>query len=163
MEMEQSFHDYLEEWKKTGEEIIPHSVDLQGKSYKVWLKEIGAIRKGETCPFTLVPADTYFMTDGSDRIIGAVNIRHELNDYLFKFGGHIGYGVRPTERRKGYASTMLKLALQKCLKLNLTKVLVVCDKENPASARTIIGNSGVLENEILEGDRIRQRFWISIE
>ena len=95
-------------------------------------------------------------------MVGAVNIRHDLNDYLLKYGGHIGDGIRPSERRKGYATEMIRLALEECRKLGLTRVLVTCDKNNIGSAKSIIRNGGILENEVLEKGVIKQRYWIAL-
>ena len=95
-------------------------------------------------------------------MVGIIDIRHRLNDYLLKFGGNIGYSVRKSERRKGYAKTMLALGLEECRKLGLEKVLITCDKENIASAKTILACGGVLENEIPEERRITQRYWIAL-
>ncbi|MBR2176691.1 MAG: GNAT family N-acetyltransferase, partial [Clostridia bacterium] len=94
---------------------------------------------------------------------GAVNIRHYLNDYLLKEGGHIGDGIRPSERRKGYATEMVRLALIECKKLGIDRVLMVCDKDNIGSAKSILKNGGVLEDEFLNeyGD-IEQRYWIDL-
>ena len=112
----------------------------------------------------MVPDSTFFLLDvDRNRLLGAINIRHYLNDYLLKFGGHIGDGIRPTERGKGYATEMVKLALIECKKLGIDKVLMVCDKSNIASAKTIIKNGGVLENEIMDDkNRINQRYWINL-
>ena len=77
-------------------------------------------------------------------------------------GGHIGDGVRPSERRKGYATAMIALALDECRKLGIEKVLMVCNKENTGSAKSIQNNGGVLENEInVEGETV-QRYWIQL-
>ncbi|EKS4345926.1 hypothetical protein UT300001_30940 [Clostridium sp. CTA-1] len=91
-----------------------------------------------------------------------IDIRHKLNDCLFQFGGHIRYSIRKSERRKGYAKEMLNLALEKCEDMNMKKALITCSKENIASAKTIIYNGDVLENEISKGERITQRYWISL-
>lgn len=96
------------------------------------------------------------------KLIGIIDIRHKLNEYLFQFRGHIGYSVRKSEQRKGYAKEMLHLALEKCKDMNIKKVLITCSKENIASAKTIIYNGGVLENGISKGERITQRYWISL-
>ena len=95
-------------------------------------------------------------------MVGAVNIRHDLNDYLLKYGGHIGDGIRSSERRKGYATEMIRLALEECRKLGLTRVLMTCDKNNIGSAKSIIRNGGILEDEVLEEGVIKQRYWISL-
>nr|WP_242568203.1 GNAT family N-acetyltransferase [Clostridium botulinum] len=96
------------------------------------------------------------------KLIGMIDIRHKLNEYLFEFGGHIGYSIRKSEGRKRYAKEMLHLALEKFKDMNMEKVLITCSKENIASAKTIIYNGGVLENEVSEGERITQRYWISL-
>ena len=95
--------------------------------------------------------------------MGAVNIRHCLNDHLLLCGGHIGDGIRPSERRKGYATQMIGLALKECRKIGIKKVLMVCDKDNIGSAKSIIRNGGILENEVLENGKIKQRYWIDLE
>ena len=77
-------------------------------------------------------------------MVGAVNIRHKLNEYLLQYGGHIGDGIRPGERGKGYATRMIGLALEECKKLGIRKVLMVCDKENIGSAKSILKNGGSL-------------------
>ncbi len=111
----------------------------------------------------LVPDSTYFCLDRDrDRMVGAVNIRHYLNDYLLAYGGHIGDGIRPSERKKGYGTEMMGLALKECLKLGIKKVLVVCSRNNIGSAKTIIKNGGILENQVeTEGD-LMQRYWIEL-
>ena len=112
----------------------------------------------------LVPDSTYFCLDEERNVVvGAINIRHELNDYLLKYGGHIGDGIRPSERRKGYATKMMALALNECKKLGMNQVLMVCDKKNIGSVKSIIKNGGIMENEIIQNDRIMQRYWIDLE
>lgn len=110
-----------------------------------------------------VPDSVFFLLDIKRNILlGAVNIRHYLNDYLLQYGGHIGDGIRPSERGKGYATEMIRLALIECKRLGIDKVLMVCDKSNIASRKTIIKNGGVLENEIVEDGEIQQRYWIDL-
>ena len=91
-----------------------------------------------------------------------MNIRHYLNDALLLNGGHIGDGVRPTERRKGVATIMIGLALLECKKIGLDRVLMVCDKNNIGSSKSIQNNGGILENEILVDGIVEQRFWIDL-
>ena len=111
-----------------------------------------------------VPDRTYFCLDAdAGRFVGAVNIRLRLNRRLLEQGGHIGDGIRPSLRGQGYGTSMLALALEKCRELGIFHVLMVCDKDNPASARVIRKNGGVLENEpVVDGCQI-QRYWIDLE
>ena len=110
----------------------------------------------------LVPDSVFFLLDEErDRLLGAVNIRHYLNERLLREGGHIGDGIRPTERRKGYATEMIRLALEECRKLGIDRVLMVCDRDNVGSARSIVKNGGVLENEFVNSEGVtEQRYWI---
>ena len=92
------------------------------------------------------------MVNDKGKIIGAISIRHYLNGNLLNTGGHIGYGIRPSERKKGYAKTMLKMALEKCIELDMKRILITCDKTNIGSAKTILANGGTLENQVAEDD-----------
>ena len=106
---------------------------------------------------------TYFcLDDDRDMFLGAVNIRHKLNEKLLLNGGHIGDGIRPSERGKGYGTKMIAMALEKCRELGIDRVLMVCDRNNAASARTIVKNGGVMENEIEVDGVMEQRYWIDI-
>lgn len=109
-------------------------------------------------------ADTTFF--GYDReigkMVGAVSIRHELNAYLLKYGGHIGDGIRPSYRKKGYATALIGLALKECRKMGMDKVLICCNKNNIGSARSIMNNGGILENEVADQNEIMQRYWITL-
>ena len=152
--------DMLDEWNATGEKIIPYAIrriDYHDFTYYCDNLEV----KDAGCG--LVPDSTFFCLDEERNIIvGAVNIRHYLNESLFLNGGHIGDGVRPTERRKGIATKMIALALDECKKLGITKVLMVCEKENIGSAKSIQNNGGILENEIEVDGVIEQRYWIEL-
>ena len=111
-----------------------------------------------------VPDSVFFLLDTErNRLLGAVNIRHYLNEFLLKEGGHIGDGIRPSERRKGYATEMIRLALNECRKMGIDKVLMTCNKDNIGSAKSIINNGGILENEFINSNgEIEQRYWITI-
>ena len=111
-----------------------------------------------------VPDSVFFLLDDErDTLLGAVNIRPILNLSLLWNGGHIGDGIRPSERRKGYGTAIVGLALEECRKLGIDEVLMVCNKNNIASAKTIIRNGGVLEDEIHSpNDVIEQRYRITL-
>ena len=111
-----------------------------------------------------VPDSTFFLLDVErNRLLGAANIRHYLNERLLFDGGHIGDGIRPSERRKGYAIKLIGLALLECKKLGIDRVLITCDKDNIGSAKSIINNGGVLENEVVDSEgKTIQRYWIDL-
>ena len=110
-----------------------------------------------------VPDSTFFALDVERNIfVGAINIRHYLNEKLLLNGGHIGDGIRPSERRKGFATEMIALGLEECKKLGIDRVLMVCDKDNIGSKKSIINNGGILENEIEIDGTIEQRYWIEL-
>lgn len=110
-----------------------------------------------------VPDSTFFALDIERNIfVGAINIRHYLNEKLLLNGGHIGDGIRPSERRKGFATEMIRLGLEECKKLGIDRVLMVCDKDNIGSKKSIINNGGILENEIEINGTIEQRYWIEL-
>lgn len=161
---EKQWHAIVQEFENHGEVIIPYALKLELQDYSLYLKKTTDFHFNHNVPESFVPASTYFlMAEGSDEILGAVNIRHRLNAYLLDRGGHIGYGIRPSERRKGYATRILALALEKCKDLGIEKVLVTCDKSNLGSSKTILKNNGVLENEVVEasGNSV-ERYWISL-
>lgn len=162
-EHESAWKDIINEFESAGEKIIPYGLWLKTRNYSEYLRMTRNFRDNIDIPSHLVQADTYFlMFDGDKKILGAVNIRHSLNENLLKTGGHIGYGIAPSERRKGYATELLKAALKKCKELSISSILVTCDKDNIGSAKTIKNNGGILEDEFLEEDgNIVQRYWIN--
>ncbi|MGW8482325.1 GNAT family N-acetyltransferase [Microbacterium sp. NPDC055903] len=108
--------------------------------------------------------DLYWIAE-DDEVIGFVSFRHELNDWLRRFGGHIGYSVRASRRRQGHASAGLRLALQRAREIGLERVMLTCDDDNIGSARTIEGAGGVLEDVIEapeEGHPRLRRYWIEL-
>ena len=162
------FHlkEMIDEWKedieKNNTNHSPWAIfknDYKDFDYYLDNLEFKEVREGK------VPDSVFFLLDEERNILlGAVNIRHYLNDYLLKYAGHIGDGIRPSERRKGYATKMISLALQECKKLGIEKVLMVCDKDNIGSRKSIMNNGGILENEFVdEKGKVNQRYWINIK
>ena len=128
-----------------------------------WLAHVRVMESEETCPAHLVTSTLYVaIRAGEQRIVGMIDLRHRLNEFLTECGGHIGYSVRPDERRKGYASQMLAMALEKAKARGLARVLVTCDDDNIASARTIERNGGIWENTIQKDGEAIRRYWINI-
>lgn len=159
-EYQNQIKDMLDEWNAANEKIIPYAIRrLDYHNFELYCKNLEVKESFGG----LVPDSTFFCLDEERNIIvGAVNIRHYLNETLLLDGGHIGDGVRPSERRKGIATKMIYLALEECRKLGMKKVLMVCDKDNIGSAKSIINNGGVLENEIIVDGVVVQRYWIKL-
>ncbi len=157
---ERQIKDMLEEWYATGEKIVPYAIRrVDYHDFKYYIDKLEV----KNPPENYVTDSTFFCID-EDRniVVGAVNIRHYLNEQLLLDGGHIGDGVRPSERGKGIGTQMISLALEECKKLGIYHVLMVCDKDNIASAKSIINNGGVLENETEADGEIQQRYWIDL-
>ena len=111
----------------------------------------------------LVPFSDYWLMDG-DTYVGRLSVRHELNDFLYRIGGHIGYEIRPSKRRLGYGYEILRLGLEKARQMGFERVLLTCDETNIGSKKIIEQNGGVFENtSIVEGSPIKKlRYWITI-
>ncbi len=152
--------EMLREWYASGETIVPYAIRrLDYRDFDHYLANLEVRDAGDR----MVPDSTFFCLDMErDIFVGAVNIRHHLNEALLRNGGHIGDGVRPSERRKGVATRMIDLALEECRKLGIHRVLMVCDKDNIGSAKSIQRNGGVLENEIIVDGVTEQRYWIEV-
>lgn len=153
--------DMMNEWSATGEKIVPYSIRKNDyKDFDAYMNGLANEDQGEPGH---VPATTLFCLDvDRDIFVGAVNIRHYLNEALLLNGGHIGDGIRPSERRKGFATKMIGLALEECRQLGINKVLMVCDRNNIGSAKSIMNNGGILENEIEVDGILEQRYWIEL-
>lgn len=116
-------------------------------------------------PSDLVPATQFvFIRKSDDKLVGMLQVRHYLNDYLEKYAGHIGYSIRPSERRKGYAKQMLKMALSFCREIGIEKVLITCKVGNIGSEKTILANGGVYESTVHDPNENKdfKRFWIAL-
>lgn len=164
LELKNQIEDYKEEFLLNGDSMDGCAGLGTTESFEAWLEALKNNSNIETVREGFVPSSTYLAVSEIDnKIIGMIDIRHFLNDYLKQFGGHIGYSVRKTERKKGYAKEMLKLALEQCRKLGIEKVLLTCSKDNIPSIKTIISQNGILENEVLKGDRITCRYWIDLK
>lgn len=162
VDLKEEYLDFYQEWVESGEDMIPWVISKDPSDFEAMIQFLSNNEKGEGIPENWVPDSTFWLVvDG--KVIGAVNIRHRLTEKLLKCGGHIGYGIRPNERRKGYAKQMLAFALQKAKELGIEKALVVCDEGNIASEKTILKNGGVPDSKFVEEDgNVIHRFWIQL-
>lgn len=160
-EYKKQLTDMMDEWLAVEKDFSPYAIRKNDYHDVEYYLENLETKEGEKPG--LVPDSVYFCLDIDRNIfVGAVNIRHYLNESLYKSGGHIGDGIRPSERRKGYATAMIGLALEKCKELGINKVLMTCDKTNIGSAKSITNNGGVLESEFEEDGVVEQRYWITL-
>jgi predicted acetyltransferase len=139
-----------------------------GMAFGKYLKRLESKRDGSGIAAHEVAATLLYAfapgADGAERCVGRSSIRHTLNEKLFAVGGHIGYGVRPDERRKGYATQILGLSLPILKMIGVDRALVTCDDTNLGSVRTIERNGGYLENKITDPETgvLKRRYWIPL-
>ena len=161
---------YADEIIKYKEESLKENPLINGSaglnrfsSIEDWLEELKKRSSEATVPEGLVPSSTYLgIREKDNYIVGMIDIRHYLNKYLTQVGGNIGYSVRKTERNKGYAKQMLKLALEKCKELKMKKILITCDEDNIASEKVILSANAKLEDiRNIDGEN-KKRFWIEL-
>lgn len=150
---------YIEDHYSHNEKSLSASNMLTSMTWENWVKKINdnAIIGDEEWGKSL----TYLVID-NNMLIGLLSIRYDLPNNLVNLYGHIGYGVRPSERRKGYALKMLKYALEECKRLGLNSVILGCYKENIGSAKTIVKNGGILVREEVETKEISDNWQIEL-
>jgi predicted acetyltransferase len=161
--IEENYIDYISEWETNREKVIPSAVRRDGRPFSEMLEKW---REDETdIPVSkgFVPATLYFLISDNGRILGAIHFRHYLNERLRQDGGHIGYGVRKSERRKGYADAMLRLLLEEIKQLGIDKVLLTCDDGNIGSIKTIESCNGIMQDKVMLENAITRRYWIVLE
>lgn len=130
-----------------------------------WLAQVEKMARKETVPANGVPSTQFiYVREKDGRIVGMIQVRHCFNDFLRMYGGHIGYSVRPSERRKGYATQMLQDCLPFCREIGLERVLITCIDANIGSKKTIMANGGVYESTVFEpkGQVHLERYWIDL-
>ena len=155
-------------FKRESEATDPHLNGVGGldsfDGVQEWLDYLALKSREETCPPDRVPDSTFLcVRQGDERLVGMINIRHRLNDFLLNYGGHIGYSIRPDERGKGYGKEQLRLGLAACRARGLHRVLLTCDQNNLRSRRTIESAGGVYEDSRTRpGEGPTRRYWIDI-
>lgn len=172
MELIEPTMDYEREIQAFRQEFLSYGGSMDGcgslkrcDSIQDWLDQVEQLKSIETTPPNLVPMTQYIYVRKSDnKVVGVIQIRHFFNDYIEKYAGHIGYSVCPGERKKGYATQMLKAVLPVCKALGINNVLICCINDNEASRKVITNNGGVYESTVHEQEKNRfiERYWINL-
>ncbi len=153
IEHKEAAREFKKEFFDNGERVINGSEMLDNiNSYEEWLDSVTANTSPETVNPSWVVTDTFFAVDEDDTIVGIKDLRHELNDFLKDFGNS-GYSVRPTERRKGYATRMLGLIADVAKEAGLDSLQLGVERSNEPSIKTILKNGGKYERSFeFEGE-----------
>lgn len=162
---ESGANQFKQEFFLQNEPAINGSALFDQMDYKEWLEHTTKNRSPEAVNRKWVPASTFFGVRKSDgKIVGMIDIRHNLdNSFLASYGGHIGYSVRPSERRKGYAGQMLSSALEFAKSIYLSKVMLGCYSDNTASVKTILKYGGILtETKPYADGKLMHVYWINL-
>lgn len=162
--LKEHYIDYYMEWEMVGEKMNPGVLGKMNPTpFETMVKALQAIEFADNVPEGAVPESIYWLVNEKNRILGAVTIRHSLTERMLQTEGHIGAGIRPSERRKGYGTKILELALDKMQKMGFQKALVTCNEDNMGSEISIIKNGGIRGNDFSEAHgNIVKRFWITL-
>jgi predicted acetyltransferase len=161
-DLQASYRSLIAELEAAGERPVPFTLGYPCADFDALLARCEADARGEALPEGFVPHTTYWLVSDGRDIVGASNLRHRLNPKLLREGGHIGYGIRPSARRKGYGMEILRQSLRRAAEKGIARALVTCGKGNLGSARIIVANGGVFESEEFDAERneVVQRYWI---
>jgi predicted acetyltransferase len=163
--LEESYRSYVAEARAADELLVPWVLGFDADDFPALLARLSDASDGKGLCENLVPHTTYWTVDAAgDEIIGVANLRHRLNDFLLREGGHIGYSIRPSFRGRGLATRQLALALETARRRGLRRVLVVCECDNAASGRVIQKNGGRMADEVTseETGKLMRRYWIEL-
>ena len=161
--LQDSYRDLIREFEAAGDPLVPFPLMFPNADFEAFLAQLAACTRGEGIPAGFVPHSTFWLVH-EGAVVAVSNLRHSLTDKLRHDGGNIGYGVRPSARGRGFAKEILRRTLLPARELGLSEVLVICEKNNVASARTILANGGVLDSEefLAKDSETIQRYWISL-
>ncbi|MDO4245454.1 MAG: GNAT family N-acetyltransferase [Deinococcus sp.] len=161
-----SFLDAVREAQATGSglgDTLKWNLDDISADFEGLLRDLSRYEPGNDLPDGFVHSEYRWLVEGEE-YLGRVSIRYTLNDSLREFGGHIGYEIRPSARRKGYGTLILRLALERAREIGIGDVLVSCDVDNLGSRGVIEANGGVLEGEFKvpqHQEKPIRRYWIA--
>lgn len=158
----------MDEWNMEGSRIAPWSLNIKYHTLEFFyemIKRVQEVEKGENLG-EYAASTTYWLYDDEKNILlGASNLRHHLTEVGLKTWGHIGYGIRPSERKKGYATQLLKLTLEEAKNKNIDKVLLGAYEGNIGSWKVMERCGGKLENIVIEDETGLpiKRYWIHLK
>jgi predicted acetyltransferase len=157
-----SFIEGLHEFQQEGR-MQQYNLEQTRTDFAGFVRGLHTHKNAASLPPHLVPWTDFWLIDGEE-FIGHLTLRHTLNEFLLKIGGHIGYLIRPSKRHTGYGTLQLKLGLEKARTMGLTRVLITCDENNIASKKVIERNGGQFEKRLLvEGFSIpKLHYWIDL-
>lgn len=161
-EYKDEYINMINEWMMFDEQSIPPVLKLDHSNFVALVTYLKDLSEGKQLQKGWVPSSTFWLISGDGKIIGISTIRHFLTEQLLEFGGHIGYGIRPSERRKGYATEILHQSLKVAEEIGINKVLLTCDKDNIGSIKVIEKNGGFLGSEGRINDVDILRYWIEV-
>jgi len=155
-----AFLEVAREWRDAGVDRYGAALD----DFEAWLAKVQRESVQATCPPRFVAQDHLWLVDDAGRILGGVRLRHRLAPHLLTEGGHIGYDVRPSERRKGLGTRLLALTLERARERGIERVLVTCDHDNVGSAKIIERNGGVETTTTVSerSGKVVRRYWIEL-
>jgi predicted acetyltransferase len=162
LELEASYRDLIEDF---GDEIlIPFRLRYPYDDFPALIERLRKDAEGLDLDEGRVASSTFWLVENQAEILGVSNLRHEINDALRRIGGHIGYGVRPSRRREGHATEMLRLTLLEAQKRGIERALLTCDRDNEPSVKTILNNRGQFDSEeyVDVHGGVIARYWISL-
>jgi predicted acetyltransferase len=152
----------VQEFQSEGR-LLDYDVKLLHRNFASYLRRMQNQKDRRRISPDTVPTTDFWLIDG-DEVIGRLSLRHELNDFLLKIAGHIGYVIRPSRRCQGYGKEILRLGLEQARAIGLTRVLVTCDENNIGSRKVIESNGGCFENAVVvNGSPVKKlRYWIDV-
>ena len=161
---ESEYLSMAEEFWVAGENRFQNDRNLIKNSFAAYIRRLDEENQNIGLKPRYVPSTTFWLAANNTQIIGESRLRHWLTTYLEHEGGHIGYVIRPSERRKGYGTCILTLTLKKAKDLGLNRVLLTCDTDNIGSARVIEQNGGKLASQGTSSSsaKLISRYWIDL-
>jgi predicted acetyltransferase len=164
LELAPAYFAFIDEMRAAGETIWPSRVPADGDDDATFVAKLLAKESGAEAPAVNESVHWAIADAGDCIVVGVIALRHELNEKLARFGGHVGYEVRPSRRKRGIATAMLRLLLETERARSMRRILITCAPSNTASRRAIEANGGVLERMLFvdEIDRETCHYWIDL-